>query len=83
MPRHKTFIQSIGFTKFGSSKGWSTLKNHTQQFTTKKYLYPQLDQYELYEKLNDLPSEEFNRIKETDVMYSWVYRNVKKHRTGN
>ena len=83
MPRHKAFIQSIGFTKFGSSKGWSTLKNHTQQFTTKKYLYPQLDQYELYEKLNDLTSEEFNRIKETDVMYSWVYRNVKKHRTGN
>ena len=83
MPRHKKFIQSIGFTKFGSSKGWSTLKNHTQQFTTKKYLFPQLDQHELYDKLKDLPSEEFNRIKETDVMYSWVYRNVKKHRDSN
>ena len=83
MPRHKKFVQSIGFTKFGGSKGWSTLKNHTQQFTTKKYLFPQLDQHELYDKLKDLPSEEFNRIKETDVMYSWVYRNVKKHRESN
>lgn len=83
MPRHKHFIQQIGFTRFGSSKGWSTLKNHTQQFTTKKYLYPNLDQYELFDKLNDLPIEEFNKINPNDLMYSWIYRDVKKHRTSN
>ena len=83
MPRHKHFIQQIGFTKFGSSKGWSTLKNHTQQFTTKKYLYAGLDQYELFDKLNDLPIEEFNKINPNDLMYSWIYRDVKKHRTNN
>jgi len=83
MPRHKHFIQQIGFTRFGSSKGWSTLKNHTQQFTTKKYLYPNLDQYELFDKLNDLPIEEFNKINPNDLMYSWIYRDVKKHRTNN
>jgi len=83
MPRHKYFVQQIGFTKFGGSKGWSTLKNHTRQFTTKKYLFPNLDQSDLYDKLKDLPREEFDRIKETDVMYSWVYRNVKKHRENS
>ena len=83
MPRHKHFIQQIGFTRFGSSKGWSTLKNHTQQFTTKKYLYADLDQYELFDKLNDLPIEEFNKINPNDLMYSWIYRDVKKHRTNN
>jgi len=83
MPRHKYFVTQLGFTKFGSSKGWSTLKNHTQQFTTRKYLYPKLDQYELYDVLKDLPREEFDRIKETDLMYSWVYRDVKKHRESN
>lgn len=83
MPRHKYFVQQIGFTKFGGSKGWSTLKNHTRQFTTKKYLFPNLDQHDLYDKLKDLPRAEFDRIKETDVMYSWVYRNVKKHRENS
>ena len=48
MPRHKHFIQQIGFTKFGSSKGWSTLKNHTQQKQSK-----QIKQY-LVEKFSYL-----------------------------
>lgn len=83
MPRHKYFVQQIGFTKFGGSKGWSTLKNHTQQFTTKKYLYPDLDQYELLDKLIDLPEDEFERIKPTDLKYQWIYKNAANYRQRN
>ena len=83
MPRHKTFVKQIGFTRFGGSQGWKNLKAHVQQFTNKTYLFPNLDQHELYDKLTDLPQKEFERIKETDVKYGWVYRNAAKYRQSN
>ena len=83
MPRHKHFIKQVGFTKFGSSKGWSALKGHVQQFTQKKYLFPNLDQHELFDKLSDLSDEDFNKVKVDDLKYQWVYKNVKRYRTSS
>ena len=81
MPRHKHFIQSIGFQKYNQSRGWKALKEHTQGFIKKKYLFPNLDQHQLFVKLVDLPKDEFDQINENDLMFKWVYKDAKKYRT--
>ena len=48
-----------------------------------KYLYPKLDQYELLDLLIELPEDQFNNLKETDLQYPWVLRNAKKFRKDN
>ena len=83
MPAHKKFLQSIGFKKF-SNYGWRVLNGHLKEINTKQlkkeYLYPRLDQYELYDELSDLPTEELNKIKKEQLQYPWVLRDVIKNR---
>jgi len=84
MPRHKFFIKSIGFQRFNASKGWKHLRDHLSNKEVKiKYLYPKLDQYELLDLLLELPEDQFNNIKETDLQYPWVLRNAQKFRKNN
>lgn len=83
MPSHRKFLESIGFKKF-SNYGWRVLNNHLNevhtQELTKEYLYPNMDQYELYDELIDLPIEELNKIKKDQLKYPWVLKNVFKNR---
>jgi len=83
MPAHKKFLESIGFKKFQSA-GWRILNGHLKEINTKKlkkeYLYPRLDQYELYDELSDLPTEELNKITKDQLQYPWVLKNVIKNR---
>ena len=83
MPAHKKFLESIGFKKF-SNYGWKALNGHIKEIHTKvlnkEYLYPRLDQYELYDQLQDLPTEQLNKIKKEDLQYPWVLKNVIKNR---
>ena len=83
MPAHKKFLQSIGFKKF-SNYGWRVLNGHLKEINTKQlkkeYLYPRLDQYELYDELSYLPTEELNKIKKEQLQYPWVLRDVIKNR---
>ena len=78
MPRYLKFIKTVGFEKFNSGKAWSAIKNHLQKRIVKKYLYNELDQHELYDKLKDLPKEDLFKVNENDLRYPWVLRNVKK-----
>ena len=83
MHSHKKFLESIGFKKF-SNYGWRVLNNHLKEIHTqeskKVYLYPRLDQYELREQLEDLPTEELSKIKKDQLLYPWVLRDVIKNR---
>lgn len=80
MPRHTEFIKSLGFQRYNSSRAWKLLKEHTAQEIKTDYLYSNLDQYELFDKLNSLPKEQLLNINEEKIMYRWVLKNVKKHR---
>tara|TARA_X000001382_G_scaffold63104_1_gene43659 strand:- start:1008 stop:1517 length:510 start_codon:yes stop_codon:yes gene_type:complete len=83
MPSHKKFLESIGFKKF-SNYGWKVLNGHLKEIHTqelnKEYLYPRLDQYELREQLEDLPTEELNKIKKDQLLYPWILKDVIKDR---
>jgi hypothetical protein len=83
MPAHKKFLESIGFKKFQTA-GWRILNGHLKEIHTKKikkeYLYPRLDQYELYDELIDLPEEELNKITKNQLRYPWVLKDVIKNR---
>ena len=83
MPAHKKFLESIGFKKL-STYGWRVLNNHLKEIHNKElninYLYPRLDQFELYDQLDDLPTEELNKIKKEQLQYPWVLKNVIKNR---
>jgi hypothetical protein len=83
MPAHKKFLESIGFKKF-SNYGWRVLNSHLKEIHTKQlkkeYLYSNLDQYELYDELIDLPERDLKKITEDQLQYPWVLRNVIKNR---
>ena len=83
MPAHEKFLKSIGFKKY-SNYGWRVLNNHLNEIHTKElsidYLYPRLDQYELHDQLEDLPTEELKKIDPKKLKYSWVLKNVIKNR---
>ena len=83
MPAHKKFLESIGFKKFQTA-GWRILNGHLKEIHTKKikkeYLYPRLDQHELYDELIDLPEEELNKITKNQLRYPWVLKDVIKNR---
>ena len=83
MPSHRKFLESIGFKKY-SNYGWRVLNNHLNEINTKQlkkeYLYPGLDQYELYDELIDLPEEELKKVTKDQLQYPWVLRNVIKNR---
>jgi len=83
MPSHKKFLESIGFKKYQSA-GWKVLNGHLKEIHNKEiqkvYLYPRLDQYELREQLEDLPTEDLSKIKKDQLLYPWVLRDVIKNR---
>ena len=83
MPAHKKFLESIGFKKYQSA-GWRVLNNHLNQINNKElkidYLYPTLDQYELYDQLDDLPTAELKKINPKRLKYPWKLNEVIKNR---
>ena len=80
MPAHKYFLENIGFKKYKSYKGWKALSGYLKQRedTGKVYLYPDLDQYALLEKLQSLPPAELAEIKKKpdQLRYPWMLRSV-------
>ena len=80
MPAHRSFLEDIGFKKYKSYKGWRALNGYLKQRedTGKVYLYPELDQYALLEKLQSLPPEELAEIKKKpdQLRYPWMLRSV-------
>jgi len=87
LPRHKKFLDSIGFRKHSAAVGWKNLGSYLKQNQDNKiiklYLYPKLDQYQLDDKLRTLSDEELNKINEKQVMYPWMLRNEKHRRSRN
>ena len=87
LPRHKKFLDSIGFKKHSAAVGWKNLGSYLKQNQDNKiiklYLYPKLDQYQLDDKLRTLSDEELNKINEKQVMYPWMLRNEKHRRSRN
>jgi hypothetical protein len=85
MPSHKKFIENLGFKKY-SNQGFRTLNGHFKQIQeasqniVRNYIYPTLDQYELQDKLEDLPTEELKKIKPSQLMYPWILKSVIKNR---
>ena len=83
MPSHKKFLESIGFKKF-STYGWRVLNNHLKEIHNQElninYLYPRLDQHELHDQLDDLPTKELKKIDPKKLKYAWVLKNVIKNR---
>ena len=83
MPAHKKFLESIGFKKF-STYGWRVLNNHLKEIHNQElninYLYPRLDQHELHDQLDDLPTKELKKIDPKKLKYAWVLKNVIKNR---
>ena len=81
MPAHKHFLESIGFKKYKSYKGWRALRGYLNQRNTNKvYLYSDLDPYALVDKLESLPQKELDKIKAdpTQLKYPWMLKNVNK-----
>ena len=83
MPSHKKFIESIGFKKY-SNQGFRTLNGHFKQIQeaeqniVRNYLYPGLDQWELLEKLEGLPTEELRKVKPEQLQYPWILKKCQR-----
>lgn len=83
MPSHKKFIEGIGFKKY-SNQGFRTLNGHFKQIQeaeqniVRNYLYPGLDQWELLEKLEGLPTEEFKKVKPEQLQYPWILKKCQR-----
>ena len=86
MPRHKEFLNSIGFRKHSASAGWKNLSSYlkqSQDSNIKKFiLYPNLDQFQLDDKLRTLSDEQLNKLHESQFKYPWILRNEKERRTA-
>jgi len=83
LPRYKTFIQSIGFLGYNSGKGWTNLQEHLRKNPEqlhKIYKFAKLDQYELYDKLDQFNNSELKAIKTTELKYPWVLTKLLKDR---
>ena len=80
MPAHKYFLNNIGFKQYKSYKGWKALGGYLKQRedTGKVFIYPELDQYALLEKLQSLPPAELAEIKKKpdQLRYPWMLRSV-------
>ena len=83
MPSHKKFLEEVGFKKF-SNKGFQAINGHLKEVHqaefNKVYLFPTLDQHELYDQLEDMPTEELKKFKSSQFQYPWVLRDVIKNR---
>ena len=86
MPRHTKFLNSIGFRKHSAAAGWKNLSSYLKQnqdSNIKKFiLYPNLDQYQLDDKLRALSDEQLNKLHESQFKYPWILRNEKERRTA-
>ena len=86
MPSHKKFLEEIGFKQNSSYKGYKAIKGCLKKLSNdkiqiiKKYIYPTLDQYELQDKLEELPTEELKKIKKSQLKYPWKLDEVIKNR---
>ena len=86
MPSHKKFLEEIGFKQNSSYKGYKAINGYLKQLSEqeqqviKKYIYPTLDQYELQDKLEELPTEELKKIKKSQLKYPWKLDEVIKNR---
>ena len=58
------------------------LKELNSQVDTKIYLFPKLDQFDLSEALRDMPDEDFDKIKPSQLRFPWVYYDEKTRRTN-
>ena len=79
MPAHKYFLEQVGFKKFKTYKGWKAINSYLKEIrqVEKEYLYKNLDQYQLQEKLESLPIEELDKINAKDLLYPWVLKSAK------
>jgi len=83
MPSHKHFLETIGFKQNNSYKGFKAINGYIKQVhdkeqkIIKKYLYPGLDYWDLLDKLESLPTEEFKKIKKEQLQYPWILKDVK------
>jgi len=86
MPSHKKFLEEIGFKQNSSYKGYKAINGYLKQLSEqeqqiiKKYIYPTLDQYELQDKLEELPTDELKKIKKSQLKYPWKLDEVIKNR---
>ena len=80
MPAHKYFLEQIGFKKYKMNNGWKALNGYLKQInhTDKILKFEDLDQYALLDKLQDLPQEEFDKIKPEDLRYPWMLKSVQR-----
>ena len=83
MPSHKKFLEEVGFKKF-SNKGFQAINGHLKEVHqaefNKVYLFPRLDQHELYDQLEHMSTEELKKFKSSQFQYPWVLRDVIKNR---
>ena len=86
MPRHKKFLDSIGFRNHSAAAGWKNLSSYLKQNQDSKivklYLYPKLDQTQLDEKLRTLSDEQLNKLHSSQFQYPWIFKNEKERRTA-
>ena len=86
MPSHKQFLEQIGFKQNKSYQGFKTINGYLKQVHDKEQkikidlVYPTLDQYELQEKLEDLPTDELKKINRKQLKYPWKLDEVIKNR---
>ena len=87
MPRHKKFLDSIGFRKHSAAAGWKNLSSYLKQNQDSKivklYLYPNLDQSQLDDKLRTLSDEQFSKLHASQFQYPWIFKNEKERRTNS
>ena len=86
MPRHKKFLDSIGFRKHSAAAGWRNLSSYLKQNQDSKIkkliLYPNLDQSQLDDKLRTLSDEQINKLHSSQFQYPWILKNEKERRTA-
>lgn len=87
MPYYKSFLQSLGFKKNFTSVGYknfdNVIKKLAAEIVDKKYLFANLDQFNLSEALRDLPDDDFQNITPNQLRFPWVYYDEKARRTDN
>jgi len=86
MPYYKHFLQELNL-KFNNYKtGFKNIENKLKELNsqadTKIYLFPKLDQFDLSEALRDMPDEDFDKIRPSQLRFPWVYYDEKTRRTN-
>lgn len=86
MPYYKHFLQDLGFKIHNYKSGFDNVKSKLETINaikdTKEYLFPKLDQFDLSDALQDMPDEDFEKIKVDQIRYPWVYHDEKTRRTN-